>query len=777
LKRWIRFAVDRPGWTIIGVIAVSLLFLLPLRAIEPETDWREFLSDDDPIIRLMDEAEARYGRTLGILVMLVNDDGLFNEGSLEKIDRLTREIERVPGVKSVTTPLNSQVITGTETSLTVRSAAPRGEVPRTPEEMETFRERVMGSRMLEGNVISSDGTAASISVELEVGADEFAITERIMEIVEPLSEGPDQIYIYGDAYFDAVMADEMERDLSVLFPLALFLMVAVLFLSFLTLRGVLLPILIVLLSIVVAMGFMGAVGFPMTMVSFIAPVLLLAIGIADGIHVLNRYNEEAAKGLPRREAILNTMTEMTGPVVMTSLTTAAGFLSLLSSFFLPQKQFGIVTAVGVLAAMLFSLVLIPAVVSVLKPPRPRRADRGFQPLTRTLIAFERLIVRRRRWVLGGAVVLLGVMLAGLPRLHVETSNEEFLGEDHPAVQILDRVDRYFSGAMQVMIEIDTGRRDGLKDPAVLEEILALERFLETHGVRKTISLTGLVREMNQKFHSDDPAYYVIPGDRNLVSQLLLLFTFSGGTLGNMALGDFSAGVVVGLYPMKSTRDISHLARTVDEFLRGRFPPGGGVRARMVGATVLMDRLMTRMTQSQMIGLGTTIVAVGVIVSVLMGSIIAGLIALIPLVLTVAISLGIMAYTGTPLDLMTLMVSAIAVGIGVDYSIHFISRFRSEYRTDEDAERSLQATIQSTGRGIAYNALTVALGFFILVFAAFKGVRSFGLQIALTMAVSALSAITIIPAILIEWQPKFLSRRPRARGESSGDRTTRYTGDG
>jgi len=148
---------------------------------------------------------------------------------------------------------------------------------------------------------------------------------------------------------------------------------------------------------------------------------------------------------------------------------------------------------------------------------------------------------------------------------------------------------------------------------------------------------------------------------------------------------------------------------------------------------------------------------------LMGSVVAGLIAAIPLILTVTFSMGIMAYTGQPLDIMTLMVSVVAVGIGVDYSIHFISRFRTEYRKDRNAERSLQATIQTTGRGITYNALTVALGFFILIFASFKGIRTFGWQIALTMAISALSAISIIPAILVQWQPKFLSRAAWKRG--------------
>jgi len=508
---------------------------------------------------------------------------------------------------------------------------------------------------------------------------------------------------------------------------------------------------------------MGLLGFPMTMVSFIAPVLLLAIGIADGIHVLNRYNEEVEKAVPKRQAILNTMEEMKGPVVMTSLTTAVGFLSLLSSFFLPQKQFGIVTAIGVLAAMLLSLVMIPAVLALLERPKPRNMNKGIRPLTRVLAAFENVVVRRHRVVLIVGVAVLALMVAGIPMLRVETSNEEFLGRDHPAIQILSFVDEHFSGGMQISIEIDTGRRDGLKDPAVLDRMLALEEFLRAHGVNKTVSITDLVREMNQKFHSDDPSYYAVPGDQALVAQLMLLFTFQGGKLGNMALGDFSAGTIMGLYPMESTKDVSVLAGTVQAYLDENFPAGDPVRARMVGATILMDHMFSRMTRSQVIGLGTTVLAVTVLVSVLMGSVIAGLIAAIPLLLTVTFSMGIMAYTGQPLDMMTLMVSAIAVGIGVDYSIHFISRFRREYREDPDPQRALQATIRTTGRGITYNALTVALGFFILIFASFKGIRMFGLQIALTMAVSALSAISIIPAILMEWQPKFLSRLPWRRG--------------
>lgn len=778
VNRLIKFAVDRPVWTIIASLIVMIAFLYPIQFLTQETDFAEFMPDDDPIIQLMDEAEARYGRTFGIMVMVLNEESVFNLTTLGKIEAMTDEFEKIPGVIGVTTALNSQVITGTETSLNVQSAAPSGETPQTDEELAEFRTRVEGSRMLEGNVISSNGKASSINIELGVGADEYAVTPLIEEIVESHQGNGDEFFMYGDAYFDTLMSKEMATDTTVLLPLSLLLMVAILFVSFLTLRGVAIPIAVVILSVIVAMGAMALMGFPITMVSFIAPVLLLAIGIADGIHVLNRYNEEVAKvkvrldplekrtkeelKAARRQAILDTMADMKGPVVMTSLTTAVGFLSLLTAFFLPQRHFGVVTAIGVLAAMVFSLVLIPALLSVLKLPRIRNINKGLRPMTRFLLAFERAIIRFRKLVLIVAVGVLAVMIAGIPMLRVETSNEEFLGRDHPAIQILTFVDEHFSGGMQVSVEFDTGRRDGLKDPAVLNQMIELEEFLVANGVMKTISVTSLVREMNQKFNSDDPAYYVIPDNQSTVSQLLLLFTFQGGSLGDMALGDFSAGTVFGMYSMGSSKDVSVLAVAVQDYLDENFPEGGELRVRMIGATTLMHHMFSRMTSSQLVGLATTVVAVTILVSILMGSVIAGLIAAIPLILTVTFSMGIMAYTGAPLDMMTLMVSVIAVGIGVDYSIHFISRFRREYRVDGDATRSLQKTIRHTGRGITYNALTVALGFFILIFASFKGIRMFGMQIALTMAISALSAISVIPAILMQWQPKFLSRLPWKR---------------
>jgi len=757
----IAWIVDHPIRTLLVVFAVSAALAVPIVQLKMETDLRGFMSKSDPVVQRVDRAEALYGRTVGLTVMLVNGSGVFNRRSLAAIERMETGFGAILGVKEVRSPLSAQVITGTSEALSVAKAAPGGRAPDTDAGIAALRERIMDSRLLRDAFVSSDERAAAISVELAADADEAAITDRMLEIIGSVGDDADAIYLNGDAYFDTLISEGMGRDWSILFPSALLAITVILFLTFLNGRGVAIPLLVVVLSVILALGIMALVGFPMTVVSFIAPVLLLAIGIADGIHILNRYSEALATGLSKRTAILVTMDEMRGPVVMTSLTTSVAFLSLLSSFFLPQRHFGVIAAIGVIAAMTLSLVAIPAVLSLLKPTRVRARGRAPRPLTRALLAFERLILRRHRVVLAvGAVLLVGTA-AALPLLRVETANEEMLGPDHPAVRILQQMDDHFSGAGRVLIEIDTEVPDGLKDPAVLTNMLALEAFLASEGIHKTISLTDLVREMNQRFHANDPDHFTIPEERSLVSQLLLLFTFQGGSMGDMALGDFSAGTILGLYPTPSTAEMSDLARRIQTYLDENFT--GSVTAEMIGETVLMDRVLTRMNQSQFVGLGTTIGAVGVIVMLLMESIVAGLIALIPLVLTVSVSMGIMAYGGIPLDLMTLMVSSIAIGIGVDYSIHFIARLRHEIRRNANPRRAAEETIRTTGRSIIYNALTVALGFFVLVFASFKGIRFFGIQIAITMAVSALSAISIIPAILIEWQPGFLQRRTNRTG--------------
>ena len=759
MRKVVEWIVDHP-WTVIGIIAaITLGFMAAIPQLTTLTNFKDYLSKKDPAVAAFDRAEDRYGKQTFFMVSIVAPDTIFKASTLEKIKAMREEFEKIIGVDDVKGPLNSQVIVGEEKALIVGPAAPDEEVPKTPEAMEAYKQRVMGSRMLKDYIVSSDGISATISIELKKDADEVAVAKQVVEIVKKYDNGPERIYIVGEPYMNLVLNETMGKDLRVMLPLVILVIVIVLYLSFRSLRGVLLPLLVVSLSTIWAVGAMALCHVPMTLMSFIMPVILMAIGIAYCIHVLNKYYEEVSQGKGRREAVIETTMMMVSPVSMAGLTTVAGFLSLLSSFLIPQKQFGAFTALGVFAAMVLALSLIPALLAVLPLPKRRMRIRE-GALSRALTEIEWVVARHTKLVLIASIAIFLAFLIGTSLVRVETTDREFLGEDHPVVQALDVMDEHFSGSMQVMVEFDTGKRDGLKDPELLKRIVEFEEWLKTKEglkIRKTISLADLVREMNQKFHADDPAYYVIPDDRRLVAQLLLLFTFQGGDLGNMALGNFSAGEVTGLYELVGSSEITRLACEIQDYLDRNFKDQD-LRVEMVGPTRIYARFTSQIVASQLVSLLTSMIAAGLIVALLMGSVVAGLVSLIPLALTIIINFGIMGFSGRPLDIATLMVASIAIGIGIDYAIHFMTRFRREYRVSRDTKQALEATIQTTGRGITYNALTLALGFGVLLFSGFKGTRDFGSLIAMTMVISALSAFTVIPAVLITWRPRFLLRR-------------------
>ncbi len=754
MRKLFTWIVDHP-WIVIGVVillTVGALAAMPHLTVQ--TNFKDYLSKKDPAVQALDRAEDRYGSPTFFMVSVVAPDTVFNEKTLDKIVAMREEFAKIPGVAEARGPINSQIITGTAKSLLVGPAAPGGKVPTTPQAMAQYKARIMGSRMLAGYIVSADGKAATISIKLKKDVAETAVAKRVVAIVAKYDTGPEKIYIAGLPYMNLVLAESMSRDLRLMLPIVIVVITAVLFFSFTSMRGVLLPLLVVALSTVWAVGAMALAHVPMTVISFIMPIILLAIGIAYCIHVLNKYYEELAAGKERRAAVIETGLMMTSPVAMAGMTTIAGFLSLLNSFLIPQQWFGVFTALGVALAMGLSLVLIPAMLAVLPVPRRIKAERT-GALSRVLTGFERMVVRHTKLVLIVSLLIMVAFGIGTAMVRVEGSEKEFLGSDHPAVQALNIMNKYFSGSEQVVIEFDTGKRSGLKNPQLLTKIIAFENWLEAKpGIRinKTISLADLVREMNQKFHADNPSYYRIPDNPNLVAQLLLLFTFQGGDLGNMALGDFSAGEVTGLYNSCTSSDQVRLTKEIQAYLKVHFP---NVHAEMVGETRVAGQMFAKIIFSQITSLLTSIIASGLIVALLMQSLVAGLISLIPLVLTILIAFGVMGFSHTPLDMSTLMVSSIAIGIGIDYAIHFIERFRREYRTDQAAERALTDTIQTAGRGITFNALALALGFGVLLFSTFKGTRNFGLLIAMTMIISALSAFTTIPAILVIWKPKFL----------------------
>jgi len=762
MKRFLTWVIDHPWPVIVVVVLLTAGLGLALPGLEVNTDFETYIDHEDPAYVAKDRAEDRFGSSEILMIALVEPDGVYNTDLLSVVEELTLRLEALPGVDEVQSPLNAQLIEATDDSLMVGPVSPDEAAPQTLEEIAAYRERVASSDMLTGIVVSESGQAVNILVTYAMDSDGESLTRQITDIVDEYRDGH-TFYVSGLHFMSQSISESMASDLMILLPIVLLVIVLVLYASFRSIRGVLIPLSVVGLSLVWAFGLMSLMGMAVTAVSFILPVLLLAIGIAYGIHILNHVNEHAAAGETKREAIVNAMERIHVPVLMTGLTTVAGFMALLTSFMPVMAEFGLAAGIGVAMAMILSLILIPALLSVLPPAKVRAEAHREGRLARGLRRWGQFVGNHSRAILAISVGILILFAIGIPFVPIDSSISAFLGTNHPAVEGMDVMETYFSGSEQVIIEIDTGARNGLKEPAVLEEMLALESYLEEIGVRKTTSITDVVRDLNEKFHGNDAGYDTIPEERKLVSQLLLLFSFQGGDLGSLALGDFSAGEIIGFYPKGNQDELSALVGSIQTYLDTEL--GEGLHGSMVGSTVLEHRMTTQLVSSQLISLATSVVIAAAIVALLMGSLVAGLIAVVPLVFAIIINFGTMGFASMSLNIATAMISSITIGIGIDYAIHFISRYKTEFQARRDAGEAIAETTATSGQAILFNAVAVIAGFMVLLFSAFSAFKSFGGLISLSMAISALSALTVIPALFALWSPGFLTRSGWKRAKS------------
>lgn len=742
-------AVRHPWRTVALVSVITILFvgILLVKGIRLENDFANFVPEDDPVVAASTAAEDAYGAQELFLVALVAPETIFQRDTLAKFAALEKAFEQLPGVDEVVGPASVNVISGTETSIIVGKAMPS--VPETAEEIEAYRARVMSDRNVLGNLIAEDGTAGAILITPTHGVDEPTLVAEIRAICADY-EGPEEIFIGGDPVLFATVSETMTRDISHLIPYVLVVLAVVLFLMFRTLRGVALPLLVVFLATLWAIGTMALFDQPMTPFAVIMPVMLLAIGAADGIHILNAYNELAASGIrDRRQLVLRTMKKMAAPVVLTSLTTAGGFLALLSAFMWPQRSMGAITAVGVLYAMILSLTLVPALLAQLRVPKERRR-KGVaftdSTVSRVLGWWARKVASRRWSVLAVSVLLLVAFAVVIPRVSVETQLTEFLGPGNPVVQAGEVLDEHFGGSHQMGIDIRTGRPNGLKDPALLKEIVALQDYLLSQPqVGQVSSFAKVVMQLNETVHSSDPAYYAVPDDPRLVSQLMLLH---GGDLGNLALRDYSRGEVVARIGDLSSKETEALVLDVQSYLDEHFPDS--VETSIVGAVSVYASLIPKLTQSAISSLFISLGAAVFFMILLMRSVGAGLLGALPLVFALVFAYGAMFYAGLALDVATVLLGSIAVGIGIDYSIHFIGRLREERKRQESPEMAYEVTMRTTGKGIAFNAVALTLSFAVLLLSEFRGNASFGWLVMLTMMVSAAGALTVVPIFFMTW---------------------------
>jgi hydrophobe/amphiphile efflux-3 (HAE3) family protein len=748
--------VVRFRWPIIvGFVLTTAAFASRIPTIEVDPQIKNQLPADMPSRVNLDAIEELFGGT-DMVMAVVSADDVLATAALDRVRLLSRKIERIPKIDRVLSLFTLKDISSADGIMTVESAVVH--VPDSGEEREELRQRLRDNDLVYGNVVSEDFRHTAIIALLNAKANDEEILAGIHGAVAA-TPGPGEITIGGLPFVRAHVGMDIRSDIRKFVPFALLIMLAFLLLAFRQVRGVFLPAVVVVMSILFAFGLLVVIGWKVEIVTVLLPLILVAVANDYGIHLYARYQEENTPDNPASppEIARSIVLHLARPVAITGITTVGGLLCLLSHVVVPAKKLGILAGAGVAYALVGSVLFIPAVLSLLPKAKPvAQASSGSNKLPlleRLLRANARLVTARPRTVV--AVLVAGALAvsAFAYRVVVDTNPINYYSDDAPVVRASNLLNDQFGGSTSISV-IATG---DIKDPALLSEIDALEAaFEELPTVGQTSSVAKTVERMSRAMHDNDPAMEKLPNSRDAVAQYFELYMMSGEPEDFDRLVDFpyENALLTARINSLSVNDIAEVVDFATDWVNARpdapFSLVGGFAA-------VFAELVDAVVWGQVVSLLLSLAVVAILVAILFRSIVAGLLGAVPLVLSMGLLFGLMGLLGLELNVPTAMLTAIMVGVGIDYTIHFLWRYREERHRHAPAT-AVTITLTTTGRGIVFNALSVIIGFAAVLLSSFVPVQTFGFLIVVSIGSCLVGAMALLPAIVQIIRPRFLEPR-------------------
>lgn len=948
-------------WVVIGLItAATIFFGWRAAKIGLNADFSTYLNQSDPLVKQYNRIGEVFGSN-SIGIALISSDDIFNEKNLHLIKELTNTYRNVDGINYVTSLTNVIDFKKTEWGLEVGKLLNKEIIPQSTEDLQVLKNYVMKKDRLVGNLVSSDGTISVIILKFDKSKSEISTSIKIKEatdkILASMSISPNvKIYFGGMPFLVFNMTTLITGNFTVLIPLMILFLVLVLFIGLRHWAGVVFPMLVVIVSIVWITGIMNLIGLKFNLLTGIMPVVLLALGSADGIHLLKRYFEIRRNETSAVNAAIETYNEIGMPILLTTITTMVGFASLVISDFSVIKEFGLLTALGMLIAFFTTVTLLPALLSFgVNPPKvkEKKVTGNFMNKVGLLIYRHPLLIS----LSGGLIVIVSVIAIPLINKDVDWTLCLQKGSSPYHAEML--LKEKFGGSLSVDIVID----GDLKDPAVLYMMRKFEQKFESiPRLSKSQSIASIIAEMHNVINDR----YYIPNQRQGISNLWFLIegedmmdqitannnkeallsvkldtwhteylvkavdsvesflktipkeiavidlrkvpdniksgfiklkqdeiynslrwtlekytvstnkeqlkkivndainSLAGENINSSiqnALAEYlkspqaevelninsvnrlsssitklvdrktypdSAQIYAAILSVTniSKEDAGYMAASLEQIVKDTFgdsriqnsianinsivptdlvsdinfkrdikgilwavnenylytgyknaenllSQNNNSIVRTVkwnfykgGMPSVLSKMEAELTPTQTVSLLITLIFVVIILSLLFRSGLVGGLAIIPIVLTILINFTVMGFGNIGLDSFTSMIASITIGLGIDYAIHFISRFKKELKNEGDTLKALQNTLGTTGISILINAFSVGLGFLVLLAAGGQHIRRFGGLTSLTMIVSAILTLTLLPSLFILIKPKFLKVFSKDKGQKT-----------
>jgi len=741
---YLRFSAQHPRLAVLLLAAITLAALTQLGDLRIDVSVQGMAGAGHPARADYERILQRFGDD-ELTIVFVGDDDLFQPSKLAAIGQTVQALEALEWVARTDSLFSVNDVQIDSDWVTARPYL--AEIPPTRELAAAIREAALANPLVAGNLLAADGRALAINVYLsEAGrAPERApeVSAQLEQTIDPLRSELQTVFQYGTPAVRQAVGERIGVDQARILPLALGVLLLALALSQRSLDGALVPLITGLLSVIWILGLMAALAIPINVMTSIVPALLIIVGATEDVHLLVEYRAAEAAGYPPMEAIDVMAGRMGLAVSLTFVTSYLGFLAIAVNELDVLREFGLVASTGLFLNFVATVLVVPLAIRVLRrltPNAPARPPPGlYQRLVEPLFA----LVQARRLLLGMLCVLITVAaLFGARSLRVDNDPLDYLGEGSEIRRQAQVLQQRLAGIQTLSCVLDSGIEGTFQKVRYLREIEKLQRFLSRiDGFDKTVSVADFIGLANARMEEwEVPS---LPGSDAIVEELVRFLRAED--LRPYVSADFSQARILVRHSVGSSLRLNELLERIERFAHAEIDPG--LRLTLTGASVLEARAADQMAVGQAQSLLLMIAVIFVIISVLFVSFKAGAIAVVANLFPIALLFGAMGFFGIPLNTGTAMVAAIAIGICVDDTMHFMVRYNRQLNVHKDESGALGETLRAEAVPIIATSTGLMAGFATLTASSFPPVVHFGLLSTLVIGLALLATFIVTPMLL------------------------------
>jgi len=787
MKSFGSFIFDNPLKVIVAVMILLAFPLAHVPQIKMDTSTEGFMHPQDPVLLTYNKFREQFGRDERVAIA-IKSDNIFTIDFLKKLREMHKEIEsKVPFVDEVTSLYNVRNTRGDGDKLITDDLLEP--FPTTKAQVDDIKKRALASHFYKDLFISQDGKMTTIIVETDayshIGekkvADEDAFDEEgafddtpssqksiekkhrefltdqenaqlvhaILDITDKYKKEGLEIFVAGSPSVMDALKSQMQRDMQKFTRVTVLIIIIFLFLMFRRISAVVYPLIVIILSLLVTVGTMAWAGVAFKLPTQIVPSLLLAVSVGATVHILSIFFDRFNSSGDKKESISYTLRHSGLAIAMTSITTAIGVGSFAGSEVAPISDLGIFASLGVMVSLFLTLTLLPALLSITKLKQKPKTEAG--RLDNIMKKLATIPINYYKPIIAISAILVIVALFASSKIGLSHNPLFWFQPDDYNRISTQTIDKKMNGTVTIEVVIDTGVENGWNDPDRLNKLNILSKKLEkyvddyTH-IGKVVSLATIVKETNRALHENKEEYYTIPKNANLVSQELLLFENSGSDdLEDVVDSQFSKARVTIKLPWTDAVKAVGVKSYVEKEFKATFP---NEKVEITGMIPLLINTFAQAVHSSVVSYLIAFVGITFMMMLILGSVRIGLLSMIPNLTPIILGLLIMYVAHIPLDMFTLLIGSIAIGLAVDDTIHFMHNYRRYYIETGDSSKAIEQTFFTTGKAMVITSIVLSLGFYSYIMAQMISVQNFGILTGSVIILALLADLLLAPALMI-----------------------------